>query len=89
MINLDKFKAFDRMGNRFLEVLLSTVCFGPYFATWMLLRNASALVEAKGVRSEPCAMSRSIREDCPLSALLYILALEPFPRKLKMIGFYK
>ena len=41
------------------------------------------MVEVNGVRSEPFTLTRSIRQGCPLSPMLNILALEPFLRKLK------
>ena len=41
------------------------------------------MVEVNGVRSEPFILTRSIRQGCPLSPMLYILALEPFLRRLK------
>ena len=40
-------------------------------------------MEVNGVRSEPFTLTRSICQGCPLSPMLYILALEPFLRKLK------
>ena len=40
-------------------------------------------MEVNGLRSEPFTLTRSIRQGCPLSPMLYILALEPFLRKLK------
>ena len=39
--------------------------------------------EVNGVRSEPFTLTRSIRQGCPQSPMRYILALEPFLRKLK------
>ena len=41
------------------------------------------MVEVNGVRSRPFTLTRSIRQDCPLSAMLYFLALESFLCKLK------
>ena len=41
-------------------------------------------MEVNGVRSEPFTLTRSIRQGSPLSPMLYILALEPFLRKLKV-----
>ena len=41
------------------------------------------MIEVNGVRSEPFTLTRSIRQGCPLLPMLYILALEPFLRKLK------
>ena len=52
----------------------------PAFRTWIHLLYASpgVMVEVNGVRSEPFTLTRSIRQGCPLSPMLYILALEPF-----------
>ena len=41
-------------------------------------------MEVNGVRSKPFTLSRSIRQGCLLSPMLYVLALEPFLRKLKV-----
>ena len=85
LINLDQSKAFDRVDHAFLEAVLSAAGFGVDFRTWIRLLYASpgVVVEVNGVRSEPFALTRSIRQGCPLSPMLYILALEPFLRKLK------
>ena len=84
-INLDQSKAFDRVDHCFLEAVLSAVGFGRHFRSWIRLLYASlgVMVEVNGVRSESFTLTRSIRQSCPLSSMLYILALEPFLRKLK------
>ena len=85
LINLDQSKAFDRVDHAFLEAVLSAAGFGLHFRSWIRLLYASpgVMVEVNGVRSEPFTLTRSIRQGCPLSPMLYILALEPFLRKLK------
>ena len=85
LINLDQSKAFDRVDHAFLEAVLSAASFRVDFRTWICLLNASprVMVEVNGVRSEPFTLTRSIRQGCPLLPMLYILALEPFLRKLK------
>ena len=85
LINLDQSKAFDRVDHAFLEAVLSAAGFGLHFRSWIRLLYASPgiMVEVNGVRSEPFTLTRSIRQGCPLSPMLYILALEPFLRKLK------
>ena len=84
LINLDQSKAFDRVDHAFLEAVLSAAGFGVDFRTWIRLLYASlgVIVEVNGVRSEPFTLTRSIRQGCPLSPMLYILALEPFLRTL-------
>ena len=74
LINLDQSKAFDRVDHAFLEAVLSVASFGVDFRTRICLFYASP-----GVMVEV----NSIRQGCPLSPMLYILALEPFLRKLK------
>ena len=85
LINLDQPKAFDRVDHAFQETILSVASFGLHFRTWIHLLYASpgVMEEVNGVRSEPFTLSRLIRQGCPLSPMLYILALEPFLRKLK------
>ena len=85
LINLDQSKAFDRVDHGFLESVLSAAGFGLHFRTRIRLLYASpgVMVEVNGVRSEPFTLTQSIRQGCPLSPMLYILALEPFLRKLK------
>ena len=86
LINLDQSKAFDRVDHAFLEAVLSLAGFGVDFRTWIRLLYASpgVMVEVNGVRSEPFTLTRSIRQGCPLSPMLYILALEPFLHRLKV-----
>ena len=85
LINLDQSKAFDRVDHSFLEVVLSAASFGLHFRSWICFLYASSgvMVEVNGVRSEPFILTRSIRQGCPLSPMLYIFALDPFLRKLK------
>ena len=68
-----------------LESVLSAAGFGLHFRTWIRLLYASpgVMVEVNVVRSEPFTLTRSIRQGCPLSPMLYILVLVPFSRKLK------
>ena len=85
MIKLDQSKAFDRVDHRFMESILNTAGFGQDFRAWIQLLYAtpSSMVEVNGVRSKPFRLSRSVRQGCPLSPMLYVLALEPFLRRVK------
>ena len=48
--------------------------------------NPQAVVQVNGSRSGVIAIERSVRQGCPLSPLLYVLALEPLLRKLRDEG---
>ena len=85
LIKLDQSKAFDRVDHHFLESILSAAGFGQDFRSWirLLYASPSSMVEVNGIMSSSFKLSRSVRQGCPLSPMLYILALEPFLRKLK------
>ena len=48
--------------------------------------NPQAVVQVNGRRSGVIAIERSVRQGCPLSPLLYVLALEPLLRRLRDEG---
>ena len=88
LISLDQSKAFDRVDHRFLATVLETTGFKPEFHRWisMMYHNPQAVVQVNGRRSEVFAIERSVRQGCPLSPLLYVLALEPLLRRLRDEG---
>ena len=88
LISLDQSKAFDRVDHRFLASVLETAGFKPEFRRWisMMYHNPQAVVQVNGRRSEVFAIERSVRQGCPLSPLLYVLALEPLLRRLRDEG---
>ena len=85
LISLDQSKAFDRVDHRFLVTVLETAGFQPEFRRWisMMYHNLQAVVQVNGRRSRVFAVEWSVRQGCPLSPLLYVLALEPLLRKLR------
>ena len=85
LISLDQSKAFDRVDHRFLATVLETAGFKPEFRRWisMMYHNPQAVVKVNGRRSRVFAVERSVRQGCPLSPLLYVLALEPLLRRLR------
>ena len=84
LISLDQSKAFDRVDHRFLATVLETAGFKPEFRRWirMMYHNPQAVVQVNRRRSGAFAIERSVRQGWPLSSLLYILALDPFLRRL-------
>ena len=79
LINLDQSKAFDRVDHRFLAGFLETAGFQPEFHKWIsiLYHSPQVVVQVNGRCSGAFAIERSVWQGCPLSPLLYVLALEP------------
>ena len=88
LISLDQSKAFDRVDHRFLVSVLESAGFKPEFRRWisMMYHIPQAVVQVNGRRSGVIAIELSIRQVCPLSPLLYVLALEPLLRRLRDEG---
>ena len=88
LISLDQSKAFDTVDHRFLATVLETAGFKPEFRRWisMMYHNHQAVVQVNGRRSGTIAIERSVWQGCPLSPLLYVLALEPLLRRLRDEG---
>ena len=49
----------------------------------MMYHNPQAVVQVNGRRSGTFAIERSVRQGCPLSPLLNVLAMEPLLRRLR------
>ena len=88
LITLDQSKAFDRVDHRFLASVLQAAGFESDFCRWIsiLYKAPRAVVEVNGMQSKPFNITRSVRQGCPLSPLLYVLALEPLLRRLRDEG---
>ena len=88
LISLDHFKPFDRVDHQFLASVLKTAGLQPEFRRWisMIYHNPQAVVQMNGRRSKTSAIERSVWQGCPLSPLLYVLALEPLLRRLRDEG---
>ncbi|KAL3694736.1 hypothetical protein R1sor_008387 [Riccia sorocarpa] len=71
-------KAFDSVSWRFLIDTLKTLNFGEKFQgyTQAILSNAASSVVINGRRSRPVEITRSVRQGCPLSPLLFILVTQ-------------
>ena len=79
IIFLDYMKAFDRVEWDWTLKCLEKFNFGTKFQSWikMIFKNAKASILTNGFRSEYFKISRSMRQGCPISPLLYILQAEP------------
>ena len=75
---VDFTKAFDVIDMLFVSNCLEKLNFGPSFRKWVevLYTSISSSVIVNGWISETFPVKRGIRQGCPLSALLFILAAE-------------
>ena len=71
-------KAFDTVSRDFLFRTLTSFGFGPSFLQWIhtFYNNISSCVINNGFSTQPFAVERGVRQGDPLSAYLFIIALE-------------
>lgn len=79
LISIDLEKAFDRVEHKYLFDLIEKFGFGRNFITWMkcFYTDILSCIKVNGFLTDYIEISRSIRQGCPLSALLYTLVAEP------------
>ena len=86
MLFLDFEKAFDSLEWDFLFKVLNTMNFGPSFLNWIqtFYTNISSCVVNDGFSSEFFSLQRGVRQGCPLSGLLFVLAVEPLAHQIRI-----
>ena len=84
-VNLDWSKAFDRINLDFLFKIMVKFGFSSHFVNLirMLYNDAKSTICVNGNLTETFPIKKSVRQGCPLSMILYILAQEPLYRMLK------
>ena len=85
LLSLDQEKAFDRIDHKYLIDLLKYYGFSHNFINWVsiLYTDISSSVIVNGHISQSFNITRSVRQGCSLSPLLYVLALEPVLNKIR------
>ncbi|XP_064597859.1 uncharacterized protein LOC135464363 [Liolophura sinensis] len=78
IISLDNKKAFDRLEWAFMHKVLERMGFGPVFCKWirLLYKPPVSRVMVNGFIGDPVLLEPGVRQGCPLSPLLYVLAAE-------------
>lgn len=73
LLNIDLNKAFDRVEHSFLYKTMERFGFGHRVISWikLLYSNAKSRVKVNGVLTDSFPLERSVRQGCPLSAILY------------------
>lgn len=85
ILSVDLNKAFDRVEHSFLFCTLEKFGFGERIINWikLLYRNATSSVKINGAITDPFPLERSVRQGCPLSAVLYSLTAESLAEMIK------
>lgn len=91
VISLDAEKAFDRVEWEYLFAVLKKFGFGDKFISWLHLLYSSpkASVHTNDVYSDYFAPGRGTRHGCPLSPLLFAIAIEPLSITLRSSPLFK
>ena len=78
LVSLDQEKAFDRVDWGYMQKIPTRMNFGPSFCSWvrLLYTNIFSRVLVNGYTSGAFAVTRGVRQGCPLSPLLYIIVAE-------------
>lgn len=79
LLSLDATKAFDCLEWHYIWKVLAELQFGPSFVHWLslLYDKPRAKIRVNGECSEWFQLRRGTRQGCPLSPLLFALAMEP------------
>ena len=85
LLTLDFQKAFDTVEWGFLFKVLEYFNFGTSFTRWIktIYKNPVACVKNNGHLSDNFAITRGVRQGCPLSAMLFILCAEILAIKIR------
>lgn len=85
LLSLDYKKAFHSLSWNHLYHVLNMWGFGPTFQKWIaaLYSNPSASVKYASYKSHIFPILRGTRQGCPLSPLLFALAIEPLAQLIR------
>ncbi|KAL9987009.1 hypothetical protein ACROYT_G001243 [Oculina patagonica] len=85
LLFIDFEKAFDSLEWKFLFEAIDAMNFGPMFQNWIhvFYSNISSCVLNNGFASNFFSLHRGVRQGCPLSGLLFVLAVETLAQSIR------
>lgn len=86
LVSLDQEKAFDRVEHSYLWDTLYAFGFSEGFIqkVKVLYSDVESILKINGGLSAPFKVGRGVRQGCPLSGMLYSLAIEPLLQRLRI-----
>lgn len=87
----DQAKAFDRVSHEYLFHILKKLGFGPQLIKYvsLLYTKIYSSVQVNGFLTDPFEVTRSMRQGCGLSPLLYAMCIEPLLVKINSNLLFK
>ena len=78
MVLFDQEKACDRLEHNYIQKVLEKFGFGTNFQKWtnIMYNEITGSVQVNGAITGRFDIQRSVRQGCPLSMLLYVIAIE-------------
>jgi exonuclease III len=91
IVSLDQSKAFDRLSHQYLFKVLQAYGFSENFQNWvrLLYTDIWSSVVVNGHIGKKFKVGRSVRQGCPLSAMLFLLGAEPFAAAIRANDQFK
>ncbi|KAM4034650.1 uncharacterized protein ACNLHF_021315 [Anomaloglossus baeobatrachus] len=91
LVSLDAAKAFDSIEWPYLLEVLRAFGFGNNFTRWVkiIYKAPTANIQVCGGVSETFSLGRGTRQGCPLSPLLFALAMESLAVRIRVDPVYK
>lgn len=85
IFSIDYRKAFDTISTQFLKNVFGYFGFGPAFQQWigLILHDRKTCIKNGGHVSADFDMQRGVRQGCPISPLIFVLAVEIMSLKIK------
>ncbi|XP_015283793.1 PREDICTED: ras-related protein Rab-4A [Gekko japonicus] len=86
ILSIDFEKAFDSIETSYLKHIMKHMNFGPKFlnSIYTIYLAPSASIQTNNISSDNIKLSRGTRQGCPISPLLFAIAIEPLANAIRL-----